>query len=212
MPPVMRQRAHHPGVPHGEIAGVLARIREAGRAGAGRDDDVAALALELLILTATRPAAVREARWDQFDLERRTWTIPAERMASGRPHVVPLSRQAMDVLDRVRRRVAGTGLLFRYRSGGGLRPLSPHKLASFMRALQLGVVPSGFRAGFRAWAAEAAGMPHELVALALGHAATRPGEVPNVRSTLVEARREYMQRWADHVAPDGREEGRAASG
>ena len=207
LPVVRRQPRQHPGIPHGEVAGVLARIRAAGRAGAGLGDDVAALALELLILTAARPGLVREARWDQFDLERRTWTIPAERMPSGELHVVPLSRQAMDVLDRVRRRVAGTGLLFQYRSGGGLRPLSAHKLAYFMRTLQLGVVPDGFRAGFCVWAAAVAGMPPELVKLALGHAPTRRDSLPNVRPTRVEARREYMQRWADHVAPDGREDG-----
>ena len=207
MPTVRRRRRQHAGVPHGEVAGVLARIREAGRAGAGRGDDVAALALELLILTAVRPGAIQEARWSEFDLGRRTWTIPAERMAGGRRHVVPLSRQALDVLDRICRQVGFTGLLFQYRSGGRERPLPASKLASFVRSLQLGVVPSGFRASFCAWAAEAAGMPHELVALALGHVATRPGETPNDRSTLVEVRREYMQRWADHVAPAGREDG-----
>ena len=207
MPPVRRQPRQHPGVPHGDVAGVLARIRAAGQRETGAGNEVAALALELLILTAARPAAVRAARWDQFNLECRTWTIPAERMPSGKLHVVPLSRQALDVLDRMCRPDGATGLVFRYRSGGGLRPLSAHKLAYFMRTLQLGVVPSGFRAGFRAWAAEMAGMPHEVVELALGHAPTRGHGLPNVRPTLVEARGEYMQRWADLVAPDGREDG-----
>ena len=206
MPVVRRRRGHHPGVPHGDVAAALARIRAAGRSGTGAGHHVAVLALELLIFTAARPAAVREASSDQFDLERRTWTIPAERMASGRRHVVPLSRQAMALLDHTRR------------PAGGHRPAVPvperrqapaaaGKLPDFMRQLQLGGTPYGFRAGFRAWAAGVAGMLSEQAELTLGHAANRRVALATARATLVEACRPFMQRWADHVAPDHREDG-----
>ena len=207
MPPVRSQREHHPGVRHNDVAGVLARIRGAGRSGTGRGDDVAALALELLILTVSRPATILAARWDQFDLERRTWTVPAERTRKGLPHLVPLSRQAVAVLDRVRRLVGEPGLVFRYRSDGRLRPLPANKLADFMRKRDLDGTPYGFRASFRAWAAEAADVRPELAEVALGHYATITRLPVNPRPTLVEARRPVMQRWADYVAPDGLEDG-----
>ena len=211
MPPVTRRRRQYPSVPHGDIARVLAGIREAGRSGSGRGDDVAALALELLILTVSRPAAILAAKWDQVDLERRTWAVPAKRTSDGLPHIVPLSRQAIAVLHRVRRLVGDTGPLFRYRSDGEPRPLPANKLANFMRKRGLGGTPYGFRASFGAWAADAADVPPEMAEVALGHygAIMRVPAVP--RPTLVGARRPLMQRWADHVAPDGQENASAAS-
>ena len=211
MPPVTTQRRHYPSVPHGDGASVLAGIREAGRSGSGRGDDVAALALELLILTVSRPAAILAARWDQVDLERRTWAVPAKRTSGGRPHLVPLSRQAVAVLDRVRGLVGDSGMLFRYRSDGRLRPLPANKLADVMRKWKLGGTPYGFRASFCAWAAEAADVPPELAVVALGHYAATMRTPVNPRPMLVEARRPVMQRWADHVAPDGQESASPAS-
>jgi integrase len=49
-------------------------------------------AIHLLTLTAVRPGELRQAPWAEFDLERATWTIPAERMKARRPHIVPLPR------------------------------------------------------------------------------------------------------------------------
>lgn len=210
MPPVTRRRRQHPSVPHGDVARVLAGIREAGRSGPGRGDDVAALALEMLILSVSRPAAVLAARWDQVDLEHRTWTIPAKRTSNGLPHLVPLSRQAVAVLDRVRRLVGDSGMLFRYRSDGGMRPMPANKLTDFMRKRDLGGTPYGFRASFRAWAVGAGGMPPELARVALGHYGAILREATVQRPTLVEARRPLMQRWADYVAPDGQENAAAA--
>ena len=208
LPAVSRPRRPFPGVPHGDVAGALARIREAGRSGAARGDDMAALALELLILTIARPAIVRGANWDEFDLERRRWTIPAGRTLNDVSHLVPLSRQALDVLGRVRRLVGDTGRLFRYRSDGEWRLLSESALARLMRKLRLDGTPIGFRGAFCTWAAEVAGMPVVPVRAALGYLHFDPDPIvkANVRPTLLEPRRAYMQRWADHVAPDGQED------
>jgi integrase len=71
------------------------------------------LALEALILTAARSGEIRMARWPELDLKAGLWSIPAERMKMGRPHIVPLSPQAIDVFKRAAKlRGPATNLVF----------------------------------------------------------------------------------------------------
>ncbi|MBK8793909.1 MAG: tyrosine-type recombinase/integrase [Holophaga sp.] len=56
-----------------------------------------ALALEFTILTAARTGEVISAQWDEFDLTKKLWTIPAERMKAGKEHTVPLSKRALEI-------------------------------------------------------------------------------------------------------------------
>src|SRR3546814_6432619 len=60
---------------------------------------VAARALEFAILTAARSGELLGATWDEIDIEKKIWTIPAERMKAGREHRVPLSSRAMEIID-----------------------------------------------------------------------------------------------------------------
>ncbi len=55
-------------------------------------------AILLSLLTFQRPTEIREAKWSEMDLDKGLWTIPAERMKKGREHIVPLSRQAIQIL------------------------------------------------------------------------------------------------------------------
>src|SRR5690606_4802497 len=59
---------------------------------------VAAKALGFLMLTALRASEVRLARWDEFDLDKAVWTVPADRMKMGEEHRVPLSPTALELL------------------------------------------------------------------------------------------------------------------
>lgn len=56
------------------------------------------LATQLLMLTGTRTIELRAAKWAEFNLENALWEIPAERMKMKRPHLVPLSTQAVEIL------------------------------------------------------------------------------------------------------------------
>ena len=56
------------------------------------------LAMKLLVLTFVRPGELRKAEWQEFDIDNAVWNIPAHKMKMGRAHVVPLSRQALEVL------------------------------------------------------------------------------------------------------------------
>jgi integrase len=83
---------HHPHVTFAELPELLAKSEAANIHSLTRH------AIRLLTLTAVRPGELRQAPWAEFDLERATWTIPAERMKARRPHVVPLPRQAVAIL------------------------------------------------------------------------------------------------------------------
>ncbi len=70
------------------------------------------LAIRFTILTAARSGEVRGATWQEIDLEKRLWSIPAERMKMRLPHTVPLSDQALSVLDRLKILHGDNGLVF----------------------------------------------------------------------------------------------------
>jgi integrase len=70
------------------------------------------IALKLILVTVQRPGEVALAAREEFDLERRIWTIPKERSKNGQPHEVPLSDLALTLLRHLRRRLGGTQYLF----------------------------------------------------------------------------------------------------
>jgi Integrase len=74
------------------------------------------IGLHLLSMLACRPSEIREAQWDEFDLDKALWTIPAERMKRRREHLVPLPRQAVELLRDLRNLTGGYPLLFPGRS------------------------------------------------------------------------------------------------
>ena len=65
----------------------------------------------MLVLTGCRRDEVRDARWGEFDLAAKTWTIPGRRTKNGRDHIVPLSPQAMTVLESITRVRSKVGFL-----------------------------------------------------------------------------------------------------
>lgn len=83
-------RGHHKAMAYGRIPEFVAMLR--------RREAVAALALELTILTACRTNEVLGARWEEVDLDNAVWIIPAGRMKAGKEHRVPLSERALAIL------------------------------------------------------------------------------------------------------------------
>src|SRR5262249_38018999 len=82
--------AHHEAMAYTAVPAFLGELR-------GRDGG-AARALEFLALCASRTGEVLGARWDEVDLNAKTWTIPASRMKGGREHVVPLVHDVLKIL------------------------------------------------------------------------------------------------------------------
>ena len=83
-------RGHHSALPYAEMPAFMTDLRARPA--------LAALALELAVLTATRTSEVRNAKWPEFDLDAGLWTIPSERMKARREHRVPLSKRALAIV------------------------------------------------------------------------------------------------------------------
>src|SRR5207342_93863 len=83
-------RGHHAAMNYAELPAFMTDL-QARQA-------TAALALEFVILTAARSGEVLGARWEEIDIERAVWTVPAARMKAGREHRVPLSRRALKIV------------------------------------------------------------------------------------------------------------------
>ena len=151
---------HHPALPFKEVSDFINRLRE--RRSVGR------LAFELLILTATRSGEVRNAVWSEIDLKEKLWTIPAERMKAGNEHIIPLSDEAISVLETAKfYREARSDIIFPgIRSG---RAMSDMTLTKICRDMKIEAVPHGFRSSFRDWVAECTSFEPEVAEMALAH-------------------------------------------
>lgn len=114
------------------------------------------IGLWLLMLFATRPGEIRKARWDEFDIEGRVWSIPKERMKMRRPHSVPLSDKAVALLEELRT-LTGWGALLFPSQGGAHKPISENTFNQALRRMGFGkeeVTSHGFRATFSTFANE----------------------------------------------------------
>ena len=114
---------------------------------------VTTLALEFLILTATRSGETRSAAWSEIDQNSATWTIPPERMKAREEHRVPLSKRCLEILAELRTMFPRSELVFP--SKGGLL-LSDMTLTKLLRDEGLDATPHGFRSSFKVWASERA--------------------------------------------------------
>lgn len=157
------------------------------------------LAFEFLVLTATRSGETRLATWDEFDLEKRVWTIPANRMKAKRPHRVPLSDRCVAILKHAELlRSADSNLVFPGSKAG--KPLSDMTLSKLVKELGIAAVPHGFRSSFRDWAGEQTAHPREVMEFALAHVISDKAEAAYARSDLFEKRCSLMADWANFIA------------
>lgn len=178
---------HHEAMPIDDVPAFMQQL-------AGKDGN-SIRALEFLILTAARSGEVRGAHWDEFDLEKQIWTVPAGRMKAGVEHRVPLSVEAMAALKKAHA-IDGSRLVFAAPRGGQLSDMA---LTQAMRRMALKCVPHGFRSTFRDWCGERTNYPRELAEQALAHVLGNKVEAAYRRGDALEKRRIMMQAWADHV-------------
>ena len=138
---------HHAAVAYAEVPMVFAELR--GREGVG------ARALEFLILTAARTGEVVGATWDEIDLDKKEWLIPAERMKGGKEHRVPLSPQCMALLRGLYREDGNPHVFI-----GARQPrLSDTTLSELLKRLDRIETVHGFRSSFSDWAHEQMRIP-----------------------------------------------------
>lgn len=162
-------------------------------------DSLSAAALQLTILTACRTSEVLLATWDEFDLDNRLWTIPARRMKAAVAHRVPLSDEAMKLLDTIKRMGKSKGYLFPGAKAG--KPLSNMAMTMALRKLGHGdLTVHGFRSSFRDWCAEETHYPNIVAEQALAHTVGDKVEAAYRRGDLLDKRRAMMEDWATYCA------------
>ena len=145
---------HYAALDWREAPAFMAKLRTRGGMGAA--------ALRFAILTAARSGEVRGARWEEIDMERAIWIIPAGRMKGGREHRVPLSPAALDVLAREQQFADGSGLVFLGQRHGVM--MSDMTLSAVLRRMGHGdLTVHGCRSTFRDWAAETTSYPNHVV-------------------------------------------------
>lgn len=182
---------NHASLPYAEVGAFMREIRKM--------QGSAPLAAEFIILTSVRTNEALLAKWDEFDTEAALWTIPAARMKgakhSTREHRVPLSRQALKVLEKAR--ALGGDYVFPGRKpGSALSNMSC--LAVLKRMGRSDLTIHGFRSTFRTWAAESTAFPREVVEMALAHTIANKVEAAYQRGDLFAKRAKLMQAWADY--------------
>lgn len=156
------------------------------------------IGLQLLMLTAVRPSELREAPWAEFDLEHALWTIPAERMKKRREHIVPLSRQAVGLLEELKNLTGAYPLLF---PGRNDRTQPRSNMAFNMALRRLGYQGQQTGHGFRHIAStilREKGFSRDYVEAQLSHAEEGVSGVYN-KAIYLEQRHEMMQWYADHL-------------
>lgn len=159
-------------------------------------------ALTMLMLTFVRTSELINATWDEFDLENSLWEIPAERMKMRRPHIVPLSRQVLDILHEQKK--ACMHLRTPYVFPGPYKPGKPMSNNTILKALSnlgyKGVMTGhGFRALARTTIREKLCYDADVIERQLAHAHRNKVVAAYDRAQFIDERVKMMQDWADYI-------------
>ncbi len=188
------ETTHHPPIPRDGIGPFLAAVA------ASRSNRLTEIAVRLLLLTMTRTIELRGAWWTEVgDLTRAEWRIPPERMKMRRPHIVPLSRQAVELLRELRRITGNSPRLFPSERDPEKCMGSSTIGRVFERAGYAGQFsPHGFRSTASTMLREA-GFDSALIELQLAHLDRDKSRASYDHAELLAPRRAMLQAWADMI-------------
>lgn len=158
------------------------------------------LAVNFMMLTFVRTSEMIQARWQEFDLNAKTWLIPASRMKMGKEHLVPLSRQAVAILEELRELHNHPVYVFPSRNTRNKTMSNNTVLMALDRMGYRGKMTGhGFRALAMSTIMEKLGYRHEVPDLQLAHA--KRGDVARAydRAKFLTERTKMMQEWADYL-------------
>jgi len=184
------QRGHHAALAYGQAPAMIAGLRNS--------IGTAARAVEFVTLTAARSGEARFATFDEIDFDAATWTVPADRMKAGKPHVVPLVDRAVEIVKAQKESAPGD-----YLFGGdvGGRPISDTAMTKALRLASPDKAATlhGLRSMFRDWAGDCTAHPREVAEQALAHAVGNAVERAYRRSDALAKRRALMEDWAAYL-------------
>lgn len=192
-PAKIKKKSHHAALPVTELPKFVGDLKEKG--------GFAAKALEFLILTAARTNEVIGDKrigkpgisWDEIDFERQIWTVPAERMKSGKEHRVPLCDRAVAILESVPKDHQHV-----FTGPKGQTPSNSY-LSAVLKRMGVETTVHGFRSTFKDWAREYTAYHDEVSELALAHVNSDETRAAYARSQLIEKRRTLMNEWEKFI-------------
>lgn len=159
-------------------------------------------AVWLSLYTFCRPVEIRKARWQDIDFENALWVIPAEMMKMRRDHVVPLSRQALAILEEQKAEIEALNTPWVFPSQNKHRnPMSDGTVNKAIKRLGFGkdMVAHGFRALARTTIREKLGYDSEIIERQLAHKASGALGEAYDRTQFLDQRTKMMQEWANYL-------------
>lgn len=183
-------KEHFRSLPYQEIPAALETIQSSGISMSAK------LALRMLILSMCRSGEVRNAVWQEIDLDQKLWRIPGNKTKSGREHTIPLTPTMLEVLEQARALNDGSDLVFPSPAKPG-RPMTDATLSKSLRSCGLAdrATCHGFRAAARTYSQEQTHVDHETMELALGHAVGNQTIRAYARSDLLAKRRRLFEQY-----------------
>ncbi|MGA3209213.1 MAG: integrase arm-type DNA-binding domain-containing protein [Syntrophales bacterium] len=158
-------------------------------------------ALRLAPMFFVRPGELQHAEWVEMDIDEAAWNIPAHKMKMKQAHIVPLSRQAIEILIELKQLTGASKYVFP--SGRSFaRPMSNNALLAALRRMGFDkntMTPHGFRAMARTILDEVLHVRPDFIEHQLAHAVIDPNGRAYNRTTHLVERRKMMQTWADYL-------------
>lgn len=157
-----KQVRHHPAMPYEDMPDFMRRLRERPA--------LAARALEMTIMCATRTNETLKATWSEINLDSGIWTIPGERMKMGVEHRIPLPPRAVKILEELARGSNCDPDGYVFPGQRRMRPLSQMSMTMLLRRMKLGkYTVHGMRSTFRDYMGDMTSHPESIVEQALAH-------------------------------------------
>ena len=161
---------------------------------------VTAIAMRFSALTFCRPGEVRHAEWVEIDWDAKLWRIPASKMKMGQPHLVPLAKQTLELLQELREYTGHQRYLFPSTWGTG-KPMSEATVLAALRRMGFGkdeMSAHGFR-GMASTLLHESGFNHAHIERQLAHSERNKVSAAYNHSEFLADRRTMMQTWADYL-------------
>ena len=200
--------------PSGDLRGALSRVKKSHFAAKTDPESVAGIlramdgymgtlpvrcAMRLAPLLFVRPGELRTAKWADMDLEEKQWRYTVTK--TNTPHIVPLSRQAIQILKELHP-VTGNGQYVFPSARSSARPMSDNAILAAMRRAGIDkeeMTGHGFRAVARTILDEVLGVRPDFIEHQLAHAVKDPNGRAYNRTAHLPERRKMMQQWADYL-------------
>lgn len=195
LPKQQSKQRHFAALPYSEVPDFINQIWTSS---AG---DLVKIGFVFLIHAACRTSEVLGAQWNEIDMEKAIWTVPAERMKANEEHRVPLSQSSLDLLEGARMYDSKSGYIFPGRNW--TKPLSSMVFGQVLRRMKrTDITVHGFRSSFRNWTADCTSTPNDVCEAALAHQLKDKVEAAYNRTDHFEKRRVLMNEWSKFLTID----------